>query len=146
MTFSSLLYMRFMRNITVIMECQLKDLHTFACPSFQLLLRSPDMRISALCFSSWSVFYTTNWMIDLPRFLFLDLNDISGNFSNCHDLICTFSVSCWYVDGGCRGTTAFQKGDTLRSTFIQARWNSSCSLVSFFLYLLLSPLVTDPLN
>lgn len=34
----------------------------------------------------------------MPCFLFLDLNDIPGNFSNCHDLICTSHVA--YKDAG----------------------------------------------
>lgn len=81
-----------------------------------------------------SVLWATNWITDLPCLLFLDLNDIPGNFSNCHDLICTSSFACWDVDGGSGGTTAFQKGSTLRSTFIQDWWNNCCSLGFFSLY------------
>lgn len=143
--------MRFMRGHHSHREMSIErfTVHTFTCPSFQLFLRSPDMLISALCFWSselvQSVFYATNWIIDFPRSLFLDLNDIPGNFSNCHDLICTSSFACRDVDGGSRGTMAFQKGDTLRSTFIQARWNSCCSLVSFF-FLYLLPLLSETLS
>lgn len=92
------------------------------------------------------VFYATNWIIDLPSSLFLDLNDIPGNFSNCHDLICTSSCACQDVDGGSGGTTTFQKRDTLRSTFIQAPWNSCCSLVSFFPPLYLPFLLSEILS
>lgn len=82
------------------------------------------LRAHAAC-----VFCATNWIIDLPHSLFLDLNDILGNFSNCHDLICTPSPACWVVDvkGEGRGLEVpshLKRGTTLRSTFIQARRNS----------------------
>lgn len=73
----------------------------------------------------------------MPRVLFLDLNDIPGNFSNCDDLICTSSFAYRDVDGGSRGTAAFQKGTTLRSTFIRA--DGTAAVPS-------PPLVRNPLN
>lgn len=76
-----------------------------------------------------------NWFDSL--FLFLDLNDIPGNFSNCHNLIC--SSSFFYVDGG-PGGTAVSFFFFLRVFFkacMQGWWKSYCSLVSFSLYLLL---------
>lgn len=101
----------------------------------------------ASCAFIQSVLWATNWIIDLPRFLFLDLNDIPGNFSNCHDLICASSFACRDVDGGSGGTAAFQRGGTLRSTFIQTRLEQLL-FPGFFFSLSPPPLplVRSPLN
>lgn len=132
-------------------KCQWRDLRTFTCLSFQISLRGPDMITAALSGSEHMrcVFCATNWIIDLPHSLFLDLNDIPGNFSNCHDLICTPSPACWVVNvkgerRGLKVASHLKRGTTLRSTFIQARRNSHNSF--FFFSFIFPPPLSETLS
>lgn len=93
-----------------------------------------------------SVFYATNWMIDLLRFLFLDLSDIPGNFSNCHDLICTSSVFVGMSMGDLEVPRHFKRGTHYAALLSKLDGTAAVHWFQFFLYLLLSPLVRDPLN
>lgn len=86
-----------------------------------------------------SVFHAKNWIIDLLRFLFLDLNDIPGNVSDCHDLICTSSFACSNVDGG----SSVTKGGTHYAAHL-SKLDGTAAAPWFLLYCTLSPtLVRD---